>query len=240
MKQKILQAIVAGMVLLLFMTGCGGQSKEEIKQGNVVEQDMTVELPVDSLADSPIESPMEGTTGTDIREADGEAAKSYNEMTTAEKIKTLTVEGCPLSLPFQVRDLGDGFSLRDGVSVDDRTTCEIVYKEKDLGFVSMSENLVASDYLTDMSTGYEDALIDTIDLSVLLYSVNFEIAGVTADSTLEEIVELWGEPDRRTEDFFRYYDINEETGEELAVIRLHFLQDQLLGVYLRLEAQENQ
>lgn len=176
MKLRRIQAIALGIILLLLcMTGCGRKSEDAVQQSDI-EQYVSAELPEESSADRLVDGSAGDSLDANAGEPEVESvSKSYSDMTTAEKIKTLTVEGCPLSLPCRVKDMGDGFRLRDGV---------------------------------------------------------------TDDSTLEEIVELWGEPAVRSESSLEYYDIIEETGEKRAIIGLHFFQDYSMRVYLRINAGE--
>lgn len=239
MKQKGIRAITTGMTLLfLCMTGCGSQSEEATKQGNVIEQDPITELPTESLVDSPTESPVEGMTETDHGETKDKAVeKSYSEMTTAEKMKTLIVEGCSLPIPCKVEDMGDGLSLGDGITLIGGTICDLVYNGKEVGDVTMSEVSLVSDGFEDMSTGYENEWINIFSMNT--FSGDFSIAGITAASTLEEIIYLWGEPDARDESddktatiiYYRDYDVSTE--DESAYISFTFFEDYMAIVTMQ-------
>lgn len=224
MKLRRNQAIAIGIIfLLLCMTGCGRESADTVQQSDT-EQYVSTELPEEkeSPAENPVESPAEDSAEVETGEAEDESAlKSYSEMTTAEKIKTLTVEGSPLPLPCKVEDMGEGLNLGKGVTTPrDTTICDLLYNGKKVGVVFLSEVSVATDHLVDMSTGYEDAWIDTYKVDI--DQGDFEILGITLESTMEDVISLWGDPDIKTETYLEYQDINKDTGESIADISFAF------------------
>lgn len=218
MKQKGIQAIAAGMVLLLLMTGCGSQSKEAVQQSDDTEQYVSTELPEEGSSDSSVESLVnDSKDSTDEETQSEDISVSISEMSVAERIKTLTVEGAPLTLPCKVEDMEDGFSLGEGVTAPTGTTlCKLFYNGKEVGKVDLPEVTVATDHFVDMSTGYEGEWVNT-------YTTHtdqgyFEILGITPESTMEDVINLWGDPDTKTDMQLKYRDINPDTGESIAFI----------------------
>ena len=230
MKMRGKKVIAAWMVLLLFgLAACGSQNGESTMPNDVEEQSSVSEQPTES----PSENPADDSTEAGAESSDGEeGSKPFREMTVAEKIKTLSVEGCSLSIPCQVKDMGEGLSLGEGLTLSGDTTCELMYEGRWLGSTLFRGLTLETLDFEDMSTGYEDVWIYNFNGGM---NVNFEIAGVTPDLTLDDVIELWGEPDIKSEEHLEYYDINEETGKTEATIVLYlFKGDDLMIIYVGL------
>lgn len=222
MKLRRIQAISLGIILLLLcITGCGRKSEDTVQQSDT-EQYVSTELPEEGSADNAVESSEEDSVQTTDEETQSEdISVSINEMSVEERIKALTVEGAPLTLPCKVEDMEDGFSLGEGVTTPTGTTrCDLLYNGKEVGDVNLPEVTVATDHFVDMSTGYEDAWMNTY--SMYTYQGDFEILGITTTSTMEDIINLWGDPDTKTDMQLKYRDINPDTGESLAFITFAF------------------
>lgn len=230
MKMRGKKFLAAWMVLLLFgLAACGSQNGESTMPNDVEEQSSVSEQPTDSPAASPADDSAEAGAESSSGE---EGSKTFREMTVAEKIKTFTVEGCSLPIPCQVKDMGEGLSLGEGITLSVNTICKMMYAGRRLGSISFGDVTLETLDFEDMSTGYEDVWIYNFNGDV---NVNFEIAGVTQDLTLDEVMELWGEPDFKTEERLAYYDINEETGETEAEISLYLFEgDDLMMIYVGL------
>lgn len=220
MKIRRIRAIPVGIVFLLILctAGCGSQSEEALQQGDAAEQYAGTELPTEG----PVESSSEDLIDVPIEnDATEETLKPDREVSVTEIIKTLNVEGCPLPIPCKVEDMGEGLSLGRGVTVDEITTCTLIYQGNEVGSVFMQDVSVATDQLVDMSSGYEEAWITAFSMTTY-GGGTFEMFGITMDLTMEDVIKLWGEPDIVNGHYITYCDINEETGERIAGISFNF------------------
>lgn len=158
------------------------------------------------------------------KQKDNESDQSLRDMKVADKIKTFTLNGCPLSVPCKVKDLPEGMSLGYGYSSmgDGEVLCELRFEGKLLGMVLLPEANIGTDSFVDMSTGYEEEMISYFSNNAV---VDFEIASITPDCTLDEVVELWGEPNKSSDSRLSYFDIDEKTGKEVATISLYRYKD---------------
>lgn len=150
----------------------------------------------------------------------GCGSQSAGEATVSERMKTLTVEGCPLPVPCQVGDIGDGLSLGNGSSTAGRTVCNLMYNGNKIGDLNLDGELVSADERVDMSEGYEDAWIMVFSMNSS--SGNFVMSGVTFDSTMQEIINLWGEADSKTDTLLTYTETDSGTEKTIARVLFQF------------------
>lgn len=214
------------ILLILGMTACGSQSDETAALYDGGEETFVTEQP----SESPSASPAQADAGSP---GGPEGSEAFRDMTVVEKLKTLTVEGCSLPIPCQVKDMDEGLSLGEGMNMITRARGahgDLMYGEKYVGDVSFPDITLETDGLVDMSTGFEDAWIESYSLSD--FEGNFEVAGVTFASTPEEIAALWGEPDKKAESTVGYWDYDEQTGEAIAHITFYFNDKKMSGIMI--------
>lgn len=164
------------------------EGTEQSKEGTKQQTQEGTEQPQGSTGQP--EDSEEAGTGTEEKTPGAE--KSPAEMTAAEKMQFLTIEGVPLPIPCKVGDLDDRFSLENGLAWKDYYTVRFFCQGKWIGNIYIEgldmKNTSWKDGLIDMSSGYEDGTITGLNLS----HGSYELPGISSSSTREELVALWG------------------------------------------------
>lgn len=177
-------------------------------------------------------------SGCSKKTAEEGLEKPVSEMTTAEKLTYLTIQGQNIGLPCKVGDLTGGLELGNGIPLatapDTAAACQFRYLGEQIGTVFIDACPLGSGK-TDMSEGYEDKWIYCISRAYTFGSSDgqFELLGVTYDSTMKDVIKQWGEPAYRDETSLVYMDsgVDPEQEENCDQISLYFQEDGAMQWY---------
>lgn len=182
--------------------------------------------------DTTFDQNMEGSNEDINPEGSILSEKTPKEMTTAEKLQYLSIEGQQIGLPCKVSDLTGGLALGNGVTIENEknnvtvTICFLEHDGLNKGKAFVDDCDVGPE-LVDMSSGYEDKWI----YNILSHEFKFEILGVTDKSSMDDIISEWGEPPYKKTDeeggVIEYYDagVNPEIDQEYDYISFGFDDD---------------
>lgn len=187
MRKKRSRIVVFLMLISLMLTGCADLASKAI--------------------DAYLESKVQGLTKSKI--------------SFSQEIKRMTLFGKEISFPCKIADLGEGFAYMESfahtVPGYDWVVVPLTYEGKLIGTLTLSDYTEGMDlyqlYIEGINLGFDD--VDT-SLSPserkekreaegkYLDKIEFSFAGVSFDSTQEEIIERLGEPSKKEESVWEY------------------------------------
>lgn len=203
--RKVLTILMLVLGICILLNGC----TEKKRESDAIYDSSTVDVSGDTVGTIPISENVNGILEEATMAENISLEKSPKDMTTAEKLQYLSIEGQQIGLPCKVGDLSGGLALGDGVTIEDErnsgtvTICSFEYDGVEKGSVYVDDCYVGSG-LVDMGTGYEDKSISRI----LSYNLEFEILGVTEKSSMDDIISAWGEPPYKEGGTIEYYDVD--------------------------------
>lgn len=144
-----------------------------------------------------------------------------NAINFSEEIKKMTLFGKTLSIPCKLRDLGDEFGYLQGSETTapgyDWVMAGLTYEGKWIGMVTLSDYTEGADlnelYIEGVLFGFddEDTSLSPSEKKELYESsgkygdkIDFSFAGLTFDSTQEEIIQRLGKPHQESETQWDY------------------------------------
>lgn len=177
-------------------------------------------------------------SGCGAKNSDEGLEKPISEMTTAEKLTHLTIEGQSVGLPCKVGDLSGGLALGNGIQLitapDTAAACQLQYAGEQVGTVFVTDCPLGSGK-TDMSKGYDDKWIYCISRANTFGPSDgqFDLLGVTYDSTMKDVIKRLGEPAYKDETSLVYMDsgVDPEQEENCDQISLYFNEDGTMQWY---------
>lgn len=155
-------------------------------------------------------------------EATSTTENAIGEMTIAERLQYLTIEGQEVGLPCRVGELNGKLRVGSGSTIileDEGYTyinnvCDLIYDDIEIGHVYIDCPPIG-DELVDMSSGYENKYIYQFEMWIAPIGIedkmDFEILGITEESTKEDIYNIFGDPTYESEGNMSYYDVDVDT-----------------------------
>ena len=210
---KKIFAFVLALSMLCAMTGCdkneGSASTQESSTSSVEESSSTPSAP---------DSSSEESTGSTSGPTAGQAEFDFDEA-----VKNITLFGNKISLPCAWEDLGNDYSHDEFyVPSGDDLLCGLKYKGKEIGSVVFGNCSIAdSDNveekqivsliigLIDYGYPYDDYEKESLERGGF-YSglLEFELDGLSMQSTESDIKELLGEPDSTSDGVLSRHDLD--------------------------------
>ena len=164
-----------------------------------------------------------------------------------EAVKNITLFGHKISLPCAWSDFGEDFSYAELFPVDNDLFCRLYYKGKQIGNVvfgdcnEYSEDIESKQVVSVIGghTNYDYPYENEFDINYLdklgyyLGLVEFEVGGITMESSERHIKDVLGEPNEITEGInchiidYEYsngyilFSINDDDGKEGKIIEFH-------------------
>lgn len=213
-------SLLLAAVLLCGMTGCSKNEEQisdpegslsgsqSIPNESSASDDTSVESSSDVSQDIPADSSVSDSVSS-------EQVDSSAKINIDEAVKDITLFGHKISLPCTIKDLGEDFSLgaegtlfENGMEFDGKLMIDILYKGDILGAVTLPNyrqgDELGDKQITSLFLGYatDKELLGESGYKKLLemlgyYSdtIEWNMAGITFDSSKEMIFNALGEPD---------------------------------------------
>ncbi len=127
--------------------------------------------------------------------------------------------GHKINFPCKVKDLPEGFSIKDGVVVtttdgERLARIDLLYKGEEVGDICLYGVDKDNGGFYDFSSGYEDYYIRVFDIVGDLFSIR----GITWDSSKEELTQKFGVANTERGEDYLIYQIEGERKRELEFV----------------------
>lgn len=203
MKRKII-ALLAGAVLLCGITGC------ENTKGNVSAPESSTNSDTSSVEESSTAEPDSSTENS--TDNSSEPSDSKVEFNFDEAVKNFTLFGNKIFIPCTISDFGNDFSLNEELYVPifdekEEMLCDLLYQGKKIGTVVMADCREGDDFndkeIVVINLGfvwrgtypYTEAEILSLErMNCYTGKIEHDFAGLSYDSTEEDIKSALGEP----------------------------------------------